>query len=84
MRLHAHPDGEAPVHRPHCATFTSLLAIHITNDGQNDGHAGPHWAQEALAGCAGALATVPAVLTLVDTAIRAGPTSALVFKCTAT
>ena len=38
--------------------------MHITNDGQDDGRAGPHWAREALAGCAGALATVPVVLTL--------------------
>ena len=38
--------------------------MHITNDGQEDGRARPHWAREALAGCAGALATVPVVLTL--------------------
>ena len=29
-----------------------------------DGPTRPHWAQETLAGCAGALATVPVVLTL--------------------
>lgn len=38
--------------------------MHITNDGQNVGHARAHWAREALAGSAGALATVPLVLTL--------------------
>jgi len=34
--------------------------MHIMKDGQTR----PHWAKEALGGCAGALATVPVVLTL--------------------